>query len=115
MSKFDSTFIVPSKSKVQAITIPVEIFDKKRYPLIKMSAALIYGYILALPREVDENGQEYVSFPLSEATEVFGCVPSTITTNMAALKKEGLIAVKHAGYGKARRYYILKKGEQENE
>lgn len=109
MPRFDTLRISSEATSVEEITIPLKLMDRTQYPNLSMVAVLVYSYLCALPKQIDDEGREYVVFPLSTATELFGgCAKSTITTSISRLKEAGLLEIRQIGFGEARRYYVTK-------
>jgi len=89
-----------------AITVPLQVLNKKRYNLTD-KAMLMYGYLVgSSPKEKDDNGV-YVAEARKDLINAFRCSGTCVTSCLTQLEANSLIARRKTEFAGQTRIYIL--------
>lgn len=92
---------------IKELVIPIALFDREKYPGLTRDAILLYGILAVMPKEVDQQGRECVSFSLASAEEVLGRKTTSISTSFSLLKENGIIeTTTRSKFGGVKRYIV---------
>ena len=99
-----TTIVLPPE--IKELRIPAALFDTTKYPNLTRTSMFLYAILLALPKSVDENGNEYLEMSTGEIKKIMGCRDTTFRTSFTYLKESGLVENYKPRFASVMRYII---------
>lgn len=99
-----TTIVLPPE--IKELRIPAALFDTNKYPNITRTSMFLYAILQALPKSVDENGQEYLEMSTGDIKKILGCRNTTFQTNFTYLKEYGLVETYKPRFASVMRYVV---------